>query len=145
MIIDLYHLYRSFHFSKMAYPIVLDVLKVWAESNGWRARVAICKESGVDLATDAGVVDKSGTWLSLGATKLGQGRDKAVAFLRENKDVLQTLERETKKALGFPGTGGGPLKEVVRSGSGGGGIVGSDEGAAAKKPFPPSGSRLAGK
>jgi len=28
MDIDLYHLYRSFHFSKMAYPIVLDVLKV---------------------------------------------------------------------------------------------------------------------
>ncbi|HJQ83534.1 MAG TPA: B12-binding domain-containing radical SAM protein [Candidatus Binatia bacterium] len=53
MDIDLYHLYRSFHFSKMAYPIVLDVLKVWAEASGWRARVSICKESAVDLATDA--------------------------------------------------------------------------------------------
>ena len=56
MTIDLYHLYRSFHFSKMAYPIVLDVLKVWAETNGWRARVSICKESAVDVATDAAVV-----------------------------------------------------------------------------------------
>jgi hypothetical protein len=53
MDIDLYHLYRSFHFSKMAYPIVLDVLKVWAESRGWRARVSICKPSAVDLDTDA--------------------------------------------------------------------------------------------
>lgn len=56
MDIDLYHLYRSFHFSKMAYPIVLDVLKVWAESRGWRARVSICKPSAVDLDTDAAVV-----------------------------------------------------------------------------------------
>ena len=53
MKIDLYHLYRSFHFSKLAYPIALDVRKVWAESSGWEARVSICKESRVDLATDA--------------------------------------------------------------------------------------------
>ena len=56
MKIDLYHLYRSFHFSKLAYPIALDVLKVWAESSGWEARVSICKESRVDLATDAAAV-----------------------------------------------------------------------------------------
>ena len=56
MKIDLYHLYRGIHFSKLAYPIVLDVLKVWAESNGWEARVSICPESKVDLETDAEVV-----------------------------------------------------------------------------------------
>ncbi len=56
MKIDLYHLYRGVHFSKLAYPIALDVLKVWAESNGWEARVSICKESKVDLDTDADVV-----------------------------------------------------------------------------------------
>ena len=56
MKIDLYHLYRSFHFSKLAYPIALAVLKVWAESIGWQARVSICKESRVDLATDAAAV-----------------------------------------------------------------------------------------
>jgi recombination protein RecA len=97
----------------------------------------------LDLATDAGVVDKSGTWLSLGAVKLGQGRDKAVAFLRENKDVLATLETETKKALGFPGSGGGPLKEVVRSGAGP--VSSDDGGAAAKKPAFGSAGRLAGR
>jgi radical SAM superfamily enzyme YgiQ (UPF0313 family) len=56
MKIDLYHLYRQFHFSKLAYPIVLDVLKIWSEAAGWRARVSICKETKVDLATDADVV-----------------------------------------------------------------------------------------
>jgi radical SAM superfamily enzyme YgiQ (UPF0313 family) len=54
--IDLYHLYRGIHFSKVTYPIALDVLKVWAESAGWEARVFICKEANVDLATDAEVV-----------------------------------------------------------------------------------------
>lgn len=56
MKIDLYHLYRGLHFSKLAYPIVLDVLKVWAESSGWEARVSICPEAKVDLDTDADVV-----------------------------------------------------------------------------------------
>lgn len=56
MKIDLYHLYRSFHFSKLTYPIALDVLRVWAETNGWEARVSICKERNVDLDTDADVV-----------------------------------------------------------------------------------------
>jgi radical SAM superfamily enzyme YgiQ (UPF0313 family) len=56
MRIDLYHLYRSFHFSKLAYPIVLDVLKVWGRSVGWDARVSVCKEADVDLSTDAAAV-----------------------------------------------------------------------------------------
>lgn len=56
MKIDLYHLYRGFHFSKLTYPIALDVLRVWAETNGWQARVSICKEGSVDLDTDADVV-----------------------------------------------------------------------------------------
>ena len=56
MKIDLYHLYRGLHFSKFAYPVALDVLKVWAESAGWEARVSICTEQNVDLDTDADVV-----------------------------------------------------------------------------------------
>ena len=76
----------------------------------------------VDLGTDAGVIDKSGTWLSFKDTKLGQGRDKAVAFLRENRDIAKTVELEVKKALGFPGSGGGPLKDgLPSSGKAGGG------------------------
>jgi radical SAM superfamily enzyme YgiQ (UPF0313 family) len=54
--IDLYHLYRSLNLTNLAYPLVLDVLKVWAESLGWQARVSICKESKVNLSSDAEVV-----------------------------------------------------------------------------------------
>ncbi|MBW1768588.1 MAG: radical SAM protein [Deltaproteobacteria bacterium] len=56
MKIDLYHLYGHFHFSSFAYPIVLDVLKVWAEEIGWEARAQICKEIKVNLFSDAAVV-----------------------------------------------------------------------------------------
>lgn len=58
MKIDLYHLYGPIHFSSFIhfYPIVLDVLKVWAESIGWQARVSICKEALVDRSTDAAAV-----------------------------------------------------------------------------------------
>ncbi len=56
MKIDIYHLYRHFEHSNFAYPIVLDVLKVWAESVGWDVRASVCKEAEVDLSTDAEVV-----------------------------------------------------------------------------------------
>jgi recombination protein RecA len=98
----------------------------------------------VDLATDSGVVDKSGTWLGFGPTKLGQGRDKAVAFVKENKDVLEAIAKETKKALGFPGSGGGALKDVPRAASAAAGADDEKNGAIAKKP-PFGNSRLAGK
>ena len=56
MKIDLYHIHKHLHFTNFAYPIILDVLKTWAESIGWEAHVSVCKESGVDLSTDADVV-----------------------------------------------------------------------------------------
>jgi radical SAM superfamily enzyme YgiQ (UPF0313 family) len=56
MKIELYYLYKHFHFTSFAYPLVLDVLKVWAESIGWEARVFICKEDKVNLSSDADVV-----------------------------------------------------------------------------------------
>ena len=71
----------------------------------------------VDLGVDSGAIDKSGTWLSVGTTKLGQGRDKAVQFLRENKDVARLVEAEVKKSLGFPGSGGGPVKDMPAMGA----------------------------
>ncbi len=45
MKIELYHLYRRFSLINLAYPIVLDTLKAWAESAGWQARAFVCKES----------------------------------------------------------------------------------------------------
>jgi recombination protein RecA len=46
----------------------------------------------IDLGTTMGVLDRSGTWLSFRETRLGQGRDKARDFLKENPDLAHALE-----------------------------------------------------
>jgi recombination protein RecA len=97
----------------------------------------------VDLASDAGVLDRSGTWLSFGETKLGQGREKAVQFLRDNRDVARALETELKRALGFPGFGGGALKDMpARSEKA---DAEDSDGAAGRKPASMGATRLSGK
>jgi len=57
----------------------------------------------LDLAVNAGVADKSGSWFSWKGTRLGQGREKSCLFLRANPDLLGDLERETCTILGVPG------------------------------------------
>ena len=56
MKIDLYHLFRKFHFSNFAFPIILNVLKVWSGAIGWETRVTVCKEAKVNLSSDAEVI-----------------------------------------------------------------------------------------
>jgi len=55
----------------------------------------------LDLAVDAGVVSKQGSWFSHGKMRLGQGRDRVRNFLNENADVLDAISAETKLALGI--------------------------------------------
>ncbi len=45
----------------------------------------------VDLAAEAGVLERSGSWYSYGGERLGQGREQAMAFLTEHPDVLASL------------------------------------------------------
>jgi len=56
----------------------------------------------LDLGVNGGVVEKSGSWYSFGETRLGQGRDKTVEFLTANPDVMETVEKQTRLALGMP-------------------------------------------
>src|ERR1700750_3273580 len=46
----------------------------------------------IDLGVDKGVLEKSGTWLSFGGERMGQGRENARVFLKENKDISEELE-----------------------------------------------------
>jgi recombination protein RecA len=55
----------------------------------------------LDLAVNAGCVEKSGAWYSYGETRLGQGRDKTVEFLKANQDLLARIDEETRLALGM--------------------------------------------
>ncbi|MEI6668287.1 MAG: recombinase RecA [Acidobacteriota bacterium] len=55
----------------------------------------------LDLAVDRKVVEKSGTWFSYGSERLGQGRENAKQFLRDNPDLCQKLETQVRKELGL--------------------------------------------
>jgi recombination protein RecA len=53
----------------------------------------------IDIGVDRGVLEKSGTWISFGTERMGQGRENARAFLKENKDVRDKLELALRKKL----------------------------------------------
>ena len=55
----------------------------------------------LDLAVTQGLIEKSGTWFSFRGERLGQGRENARNFMRENKDIAQKLEVEVRQALGL--------------------------------------------
>jgi recombination protein RecA len=53
----------------------------------------------IDLGVDKGLLEKSGTWISYGADRLGQGRENARVFLKENKDIRDRLQAALRKKL----------------------------------------------
>ncbi|MEN6375461.1 MAG: DNA recombination/repair protein RecA, partial [Smithella sp.] len=55
----------------------------------------------LDLAAEHGVIEKSGAWYSYKGDRMGQGRDNARFFLKENPDILAQVEREVKEKLGL--------------------------------------------
>jgi recombination protein RecA len=55
----------------------------------------------IDLGLANGMLEKSGTWLSFHGERLGQGRDNARTFLRENGDIRDKLEAVLRKELGL--------------------------------------------
>jgi recombination protein RecA len=56
----------------------------------------------IDLGVDRGVLEKSGTWISFGSERMGQGRENARTFLKENKEVRDKLELALRKKLEIP-------------------------------------------
>jgi len=56
----------------------------------------------IDLGVDKGLIEKSGTWLSYGTERIGQGRENARIFLKENSAVRDKLEAALRKQLGLP-------------------------------------------
>jgi recombination protein RecA len=51
----------------------------------------------LDLAVEMNIVDKSGAWFNYEGERLGQGREKARDFLRENKDILAKIESQVRE------------------------------------------------
>ena len=55
----------------------------------------------LDLGVKAGVVDKSGSWFSYGDERIGQGRENAKTFLKENKSMALEIEDKIRAAHGL--------------------------------------------
>jgi recombination protein RecA len=55
----------------------------------------------LDLAVDKRIVEKSGAWFAYGGERLGQGRENAKQFLKDNPDVYRTIEDRVRRELGL--------------------------------------------
>jgi recombination protein RecA len=98
-------------------------LKVGEETIGARARATVVKnkvappfrKTEFDILFDEGisyfgdlvdlgalhkVLEKSGTWFSYGALRIGQGREKAIEFLRANRDVAAKVDTQIREVAG---------------------------------------------
>ncbi len=102
----------------------IETLKQGSDSVGNRVRVRIVKNKiappfkeaefdimygegvsniGVvlDLAADCGIVKKGGAWYSMGETRIGQGRENAKAFLAENPEMFEDINRKVREHYGL--------------------------------------------
>jgi recombination protein RecA len=55
----------------------------------------------IDLGTELDIIQKSGSWYSYQEERLGQGRENAKQFLRENPDIRDAIQQEIRKAYGL--------------------------------------------
>ncbi|MBV8205545.1 MAG: recombinase RecA [Acidobacteria bacterium] len=55
----------------------------------------------LDLAAANNIVEKSGSWFSYKGERIGQGRENARNFLKENRDILARIQSEVRKTLGL--------------------------------------------
>ena len=108
----------------------LDAIKQGTESIGVRTKVKVVKNklappfrdgefdmmygegisregNVLDLAVDQGLVEKSGTWFSYHDQRIGQGRDNARKFLKENPKIMAELETAVRHAIGLKPTANG--------------------------------------
>jgi recombination protein RecA len=85
----------------------------------------------LDLGSELGVIEKSGAWYSYSGDRIGQGRDNACDFLRENPRLMAELEQKVRGALGLPAAGA--ALTVVEGGSKDGDVKQDAEDAAGAK------------
>ena len=55
----------------------------------------------LDLAVEKRIIEKSGAWFAYAGERLGQGRENAKQFLKENPDIRQIIEERVRKELGL--------------------------------------------
>jgi recombination protein RecA len=89
--------------------------------------IGISREGGlIDLGVEQGIVRKSGAWYTYEGDQLGQGKENARTFLRDNPDLADEIEKRIKEKLGVvprldadastPAPGGGPALTSLPTG-----------------------------
>jgi recombination protein RecA len=62
----------------------------------------------IDMGVEAKVLEKSGSWYAYNGEKIGQGKDNARDFLKENPDLAFEIENKVREAMGIPLLPGAP-------------------------------------
>ena len=101
----------------------------------------------LDLGVNNRIIDKSGTWFSYGSERIGQGRENARLYLRENPEVAQSIETAVREALNIsvtpPTAGSTPTAgpEPSKTNPDATSMAGNGENAATKATQKKTGSR----
>jgi recombination protein RecA len=77
----------------------------------------------LDLAVNANLVEKSGSWFSYKGERIGQGRENARQFLKDNRDTYIKLEAELRKQLGLTPTAPQPTATAAPAATTGGRVT----------------------
>jgi recombination protein RecA len=56
----------------------------------------------IDMGVNAKILDKSGAWYAYNGEKIGQGKDNAREFLRENHELAVEIENKVRESVGIP-------------------------------------------
>jgi recombination protein RecA len=67
----------------------------------------------IDMGVDNGIVRKSGAWYTYEGDQLGQGKENSRAFLRDNPDLANEIEKKIKEKLGIGATLDAPALDVA--------------------------------
>jgi len=59
----------------------------------------------IDMGVEADIVEKSGAWYSYGGERIGQGKDNAREFLKENPEMAKEIEAKIREKLGVKNAG----------------------------------------
>lgn len=87
----------------------------------------------LDIAVELDIIKKSGSWFSYEGNKIGQGKEKVKAFLKENPEILKEIEdkimnnKDALEAVGKSVTGDSELEEAAQKAAEGGEAVTTDD------------------
>jgi recombination protein RecA len=73
----------------------------------------------LDLAVDQKIIEKSGAWYAFNGERMGQGRENARQFLKDNKDIRQEVENRLRQGLGLPVIDPTPVAAAAAAAGGG--------------------------